>query len=60
MVKFDKEKFDIVKFGAKGSNDIRVIVDKETGVQYLLATSLGLGAGMTVLVDENGKPKLRK
>ena len=35
----------------------RVIVDKETGVQYLLAHWTNVG-GLTVLVDKDGKPLL--
>jgi hypothetical protein len=31
-----------------------IIVDTETGVNYLLVTS-GYGAGLTPLLDENGK-----
>lgn len=34
-----------------------VIVDKETGVQYLLAHWTNIG-GLTVLVDKDGKPLL--
>ncbi len=33
----------------------RVIVDKETGVQYLLAHWTNVG-GLAVLVDRDGKP----
>ena len=32
-----------------------VIVDTETGVNYLFVTR-GNGAGLTPLIDENGKP----
>ncbi len=32
-----------------------IIIDKETGVQYLLA-SYGNVGGLTVLVDKDGKP----
>ena len=35
----------------------RIIVDKETGVQYLYAY-WGYGGGLTVLVDADGKPLL--
>ena len=35
----------------------RIIVDKETGVQYLLANWTNIG-GLTVLVDKDGKPLL--
>lgn len=34
-----------------------IIVDKETGVQYLLAHWTNIG-GLTVLVDKDGKPLL--
>lgn len=35
----------------------RVITDNKTGVQYLLV-KLGYGAGLTVLLDEDGKPMI--
>lgn len=35
----------------------RIIVDKETGVQYLMAHWTNIG-GITVLVDRDGKPLL--
>ena len=35
----------------------KIIVDTETGVNYLLAsTSMSEGCGITVLVDKDGKP----
>ncbi len=35
----------------------KVIVDTETGVNYLLAShDLRTGTGLTVLVDQDGKP----
>lgn len=55
--------FEVESIDLGGMQTGMIIVDKETGVQYLLATSLntvGVGAGMTVLVDETGKPKLKK
>ena len=36
-------------------NDAIVIVDTVTGVNYLFVTR-GNGAGLTPLIDENGKP----
>lgn len=38
-----------------GTEIIRIIHDKETGVQYLFHKS-GYGGGLTVLVDKDGKP----
>ena len=35
----------------------KIITDSETGVQYLFAYS-GNAGGLTVLVDQNGKPLL--
>lgn len=38
-------------------NVAKVIVDRETGVNYLLSShDLREGAGLTVLVDQDGKP----
>ena len=38
-------------------NVARIIVDTETGVNYLLAShNKANGTGLTVLVDQNGKP----
>ena len=33
-----------------------VLVDKETGINYLLASSGGYAGGLTVLLDKDGKP----
>ena len=41
------------------ATDITIIVDKETGVNYLLVRS-GYGAGLTPLIDANGKPIVTK
>ena len=39
------------------TNVQKIVVDTETGVNYLLAsTSTTSGCGMTVLVDKDGKP----
>ena len=37
----------------------RVIVDKETGVNYLYITN-GTSGGLTVLLDSEGKPIITK
>ena len=38
-------------------NVAKIIVDRETGVNYLLAShDLRVGTGLTVLVDQDGKP----
>ena len=37
------------------SNLVRILVDRETGVNYLFATS-GAGGGITPLLGPDGKP----
>ncbi len=37
------------------NNTFEIYVDRQTGVNYLYA-SAGYGAGLTVLLDANGKP----
>lgn len=43
---------------SQGATNVRkIIVDTQTGVNYLLASSaLTSGCGLTVLVDQDGKP----
>lgn len=43
---------------AQGVTNVqKIVVDTETGVNYLLAsTATTAGCGMTVLVDKDGKP----
>ena len=38
---------------------IEIWVDKQTGVNYLFRRD-GYSGGLTVLVDENGKPVIKK
>ena len=44
-------------FSSKG--DIRIIVDKQTGVNYMWITS-GYAGGLTPLLDVTGKPIITK
>lgn len=51
-----KDRFDIQeKEGVSFMTDALVIVDKETGVNYLYVCR-GYGGGLTPLLDANGKP----
>ena len=51
-----KNRFEVVS--REGFSDgTRIIVDTETGVQYLLAWWMNV-AGLTVLLDQDGKPLL--
>ena len=46
-----------VQIYSQGISNVReIIVDTETGVNYLLASNATGGCGMTVLVDKDGKP----
>ena len=51
-----KERF--VEFYSQGITNVeKIIADTETGVNYLLASStLTAGCGMSILVNQNGKP----
>ena len=51
-----KERF--VEVYSQGLTNVeKIIVDTETGVNYILASSaLTVGCGMSVLVDQDGKP----
>lgn len=52
----EKKRFEILyKQGSGFSTYIRVLRDKKTGVQYLLAGE-GYGAGLTALLGSDGKP----
>lgn len=53
-------RFEVEHIAAKGATMANVITDKETGVQYLLAIYPNVGSGLTVLVDKDGKPLLKK
>lgn len=55
----DKARFITDKIQGKGGSETLILTDKETGVQYLYFR-YGAGGGMTVLVDENGRPILNK
>ena len=55
-----KDRFDIKeKEGVSFMTDAIVIVDKETGVNYLFVCR-GYGGGLTPLLDANGKPIITK
>ena len=55
-----KVRFDIKeREGMSLLTDVLIIVDKETGVNYLYVCR-GYGGGLTPLLDENGKPVISK
>ena len=44
-----------IKAYSQEMGSVMVLVDKETGVNYLFASS-GYAGGLTVLLDKDGKP----
>jgi len=55
----EKERFKIERKNGIGAEAIEVITDTETGVQYLFF-SINRGAGLTLLVDREGKPLINE
>lgn len=55
MAKKDKRFIITEKEGSELTTLFQVIVDKKTGVNYLMSKS-GYGAGLTPLLDRDGKP----
>lgn len=53
-----ERRFDVEPIETSGSGITTVVVDKNSGVQYLLAIVPNMGSGMAVLVDQDGKPML--
>lgn len=51
-----ESRFNVGSLEQQGSGMVTVITDEQTGVKYLLALVPNMGSGMTVLVDESGKP----
>ena len=50
----DKKRFEKV-YTQGNLSGVQILVDKETGVNYLFAFE-GYAGGLTVLLDRNGKP----
>jgi len=53
-----KRRFKIEKVQRTLETSAKIIVDTQTGVQYLFTTD-GLGSGLTLLVDKEGKPLIK-
>lgn len=50
-----KKEKRFVKTYSQGLSEIQIIVDKQTGVNYLYKSE-GYGGGLTPLLDSQGKP----
>ncbi len=56
--KKENERFEKIYSQGKVSG-VEILLDKETGVQYVCRWN-GYGGGMTVLLDETGRPVIAK
>ena len=54
-----KERFEQTTGKAAALETNTVIVDKETGIEYLFHAA-GYAGGLTVLMDKEGNPKVNK
>ena len=54
-----EERFEITYKQNKFSGVVEILVDKETGVNYIYR-SAGYSGGLTVLLDSEGKPVITK
>ncbi|MEX1308126.1 MAG: DUF6440 family protein [Eubacteriales bacterium] len=50
-----EKRFEIVYKGANGLTSQKILVDKNTGVNYLFVSE-GYSGGLTALLDKDGKP----
>ena len=57
MAKYNGEKVDdrFEKIYTQKMGTVEILLDKETGVQYLICVN-GYGGGVTPLLDKDGKP----
>jgi hypothetical protein len=46
----------ILKEKPAGIFEVALLVDTETGVEYLLASPMVSGSGLAAIIDENGRP----
>jgi len=49
------KRFEVVHKESTSMHSIKILVDKQTGVNYLWSTE-GYSGGLTVLLDKDGKP----
>ncbi|MBR5269693.1 MAG: xylan 1,4-beta-xylosidase [Anaerotignum sp.] len=59
MAKYNGEKVDdrFEKIYTQKMGTVEILLDKETGVQYLICVN-GYGGGVTPLLDKDGKPAI--
>lgn len=52
------QRFEVTPTKADGGVSFDVVTDRQTGVQYVLASNY-IGSSLTVLVDKDGKPLMK-
>lgn len=55
----ESERFKLIDSYKSLTSEIKVFVDNDTGVQYLMYKS-GYGVGVTVMVDADGNPLVKE
>lgn len=50
-----EKRFNVIYKGSGGFTSQKVLVDRETGVNYLFVSE-GYSGGLTALLDKDGKP----
>lgn len=53
-----EKRFEVVYEQSKFSSITKILIDKETGVNYLFHNA-GYAGGLTVLLDQDGKPVIK-
>ena len=54
-----KDRFEVIYQETGLKSEKTILVDKETGINYLFIAS-GFGVGLTPLLDKDGKPIITK
>ncbi|WP_418566561.1 DUF6440 family protein [Peptacetobacter sp.] len=54
-----KDRFEVIYQETGLKSEKTILVDKETGINYLFIAN-GFAGGLTPLLDENGKPVITK
>lgn len=54
-----KDRFEVIYQETGLKSEKTILVDKETGINYLFIAS-GFGGGLTPLLDKDGKPIITK
>jgi hypothetical protein len=56
--KKEEERFKVVYEKGSFSQSTKILVDRKTGVNYLMVSSPGNAGGITPLLNSDGKPEI--